>query len=281
MPSALLAASFIDEARLRSHVGRDAGGEDDVEVRLTRACNRAIAWMETRTARRLKARNYRTQVTVATVGETAADAASITLASTASVRVGDDVLCAGLDVGVTVQSITNGATFVPSKRVLATIADGTAMTFGSKPLFVDVDEGEDACELQVPESPMSAANLWALYWLGDDNVRTAVDLTYARYDEALGQVRLRGGWGSFGAGRYEFECRAGYEEPSATAAGHPREWEALAAIQLRVAEVYFSDDKQLRGRASTLTVGGTTIGGAEAMPADIESALRPFWRLAP
>jgi len=280
MPSALLGSSFVDEARLRSHLFRTGGAEDDIDDRLVWACNRSIAWMETRTTRRLKARNYRTQVTTTTSGSTAAQSASIDVASTASLKVGDDVLCAGLDVGTQVESITDGNTFVPSRRTLATIATGSTLTCGSGPLFLDVEDGDESDTMYVPESPLLAVNLYGLYWVGPDGVRTAVSLTYARYDESVGSLRLLD-MGRFGAGRYEFECRAGYEQPSATALGHPTDWEALTAIQLRVAEVYFTDDAQMRGRASTLTVGPMSLTGSDAMPADVEHALRPYWRRTP
>jgi len=281
MANALLAASFIDEQRLREHLNRHLGGaESDIEARLTRACNRAIGWMEARTTRKLRARNYRTQVTTTTSGSTAADAVSISVASTAALRAGDDVLGAGLDVGTTVLSITSGTAFVPSKKTVAIIADATTLTFGSAPLHLDVEEDNDGV-LYAPESPLLAANLFALYFVGNDNVRTSLPLTYVRYEESSGMVRLLNGLGAFSDGRYEFECRAGYEQPSATALGHPSDWEALSAVQLRCAEVYFMDDQQMRGRASTVTVGAMSYTGSEKMPADIEAGLLPYWRRTP
>ena len=281
MANALLAASFIDEARLREHLNRNLGGaEGDIEARLTRACNRAIGWMEARTTRKLRARNYRTQVTTTTSGSTAEGAVTINVASTAALEVGDDMLGAGLDVGTRIQSISSATALVPSKKTVATIADGSTLTFGSGPLALDVEDNDEGV-LYVPESPMLAANLYAMYFVGDDNVRQAISLSYLRFEESTGMIRLLGNMGRFSDGRYEFECRAGYEQPSATALGHPAEWEALSAIQLRVAEVYFTDDLQMRGRANTVTVGGMSLSGSEKMPADIEEALLPFWRRTP
>lgn len=275
----LLASSFIDEARLRTHLGRDLGAEDDIERRLTWACNRAIAWMETRTRRRLKARNYRTPVTTTTNGSTAAAAASITVVSTADLEVGDDVLAAGLEPGTQVESITSGTAFVPTREVVSVIASGSTLTFGSAPLQVDVPDATSV--LYAPEWPLLAANLYGLYWLDASGNRTALTLTGKRVDEASGRIYLTHDQAPAGTLNLQIECRAGYEQPSATALGHPQDWEALSAIQLRVAEVLFMDDSHLRGRMTSVAVGNVSLNAPDQkMPADIEDALRPYWRLS-
>lgn len=276
--STLLAASFIDEAELASHLGRSSGAEDDIERRLTDACNRSVAWMEMRAWRRLKARNYRTSGTVTTSGSTAADAATLVVSSTAGLRVGDDLLGSGLDPGTQVESITNGTTLVPSKKVRAAMASGTVITYGSKPLVLTLDEAIDARDLYLPESPLEEDNLWAAYYV-EGGVRSALDLSNVQIEEATGRIALSGLYGRLSAGRYEFEARAGFEEPSSTTAGHPAEWQDLKAIQLRVAEVLFSDGTQLRGRSTTYAVGNVSLSSGEAaMPADIEQSLRRYWR---
>lgn len=277
----LLPSSFADEARLRSHLARDLGAEDDVERRLVWSLNRAIAWMEKRAGRRLKARNYRTQVTTTTSGTTAAGSTTINVASSASLKVGDDLLAAGLDTGTQVLTIASASAITTTKKTLAEIASGTTLTAGSRPLVL-MNEEDCEPELYAPEYPLLEANLYALYWVDEDGVRWAADLTAVQVDEQIGRVSLKRELGRLKTGRYEFECRAGYEEPSAAALGDAEDWEALVGVQLRVAEVFFSDDSLLRGRASAIGIGSVNISAADLnMPADIEAALLPYRRLNP
>lgn len=278
MSHVLLASSFIDEQRLRDHLGRSAGGEDDLDQRLVRACNRSVAWMEKRAARRLRARNYRTAVTALTSGTTASGSASVVVASASGLRAGDDVRASGIAVGTQIDSIS-GTTLALTRETTASIASGSTLTIGSKPLVWMNDEAGEP-DLYCPEYPLDEDNLWALYWVDEDGVRWASDLTAMQIDEPTGRVSLKRELGGLKSGRYEFECRAGYEQPSETALGHPEDWEALSAIQLRVAEVLFLDDSHLRGRSSTIGIGNVSLSAADMqMPADIEAALLPYRRL--
>lgn len=295
MLDTLLPASFIDEARLRTHLNREQGGEDNIEKLLTWACNRAIAWMETRTQRRLRARNYRTQVTTTANGVQATGITDIEVASTAALRVDDDALAAGLEVASRIESITDGNTLVLDKRTVAAIGDGDTLTFGSKPLTIDVDPDErrgiawlpfsvsesGTAELWCPECPLRHENLWAANWLDEAGNETALDLTGLRVQESSGRILLYRDMAPVGAQVVRLECRAGYEKPTATDIGHPNDWEALSSIQLRVAEVLFMDDSLLRGRQTGMSVGGVSLSAVDLrMPADIEEALRPYWRLS-
>lgn len=281
MSLVLLASSFIDEQRLRDHLGRSTGGgEDDLDQRLTRACNRSIAWMEKRTARRLRARNYRTAFTVTTSGSTALGSDSVVLTSATGVKRGDDVLATGIAVGTQVSALS-GATLTLTRETTAAIADASTLTLGSKPLVWMNDEASTP-DLYCPEYPLREDDLFALYWVDDDGVRWSSDLTAMHVEESTGRVSLKRELGGLKEGRYEFECRAGYEEPAETRLGDPEDWEALSSIQLRVAEVYFLDDSHLKGRASTVSVGPVSLTSADLlMPADIEAALLPYRRLVP
>lgn len=280
MSHVLLASSFIDEQRLRDHLGRSAGGEDDLDQRLVRACNRSVAWMEKRVARRLRARNYRTAFTVTTSAQAASGADSVVLTSATGVKVGDDMVAAGLAVGTQVGALS-GTTVTLSRETAAVVSSGATLTLGSKPL-VWMNEVASSPDLYCPEYPLREANLYALYWVDDDGVRWACDMTAVQVDEVAGRISLKRELGGLKEGRYEFECRAGYEQPSETDLGDPEDWEALSSIQLRVAEVYFLDDSHLKGRASTVSVGAVSLTSADLlMPADIEAALLPYRRLVP
>lgn len=272
--------AFIDTAQLMARMKRLEGAEDDIEQRLLDAVNAATHWMERTTRRRLRARNYRTAVTIS--GSASNADATVTMA-TALARVGDDVIGVGIEPGSQVLSITDSGHLELTRNVTAAINNGS-LTFGSMPLSIDVSRNLEAyspyvrgqSEIWLPEHPL--VTVFGLYSLDLDGNRTALDTTGARFDYATGRIILT--HDIFTSGRLEIqaEVRAGYTPPTATDLGNDA-WYSLEAIAFRAAEIYFMDALNIRGRVDSLNAGGASASfGAASMPADLISAITPFCR---
>lgn len=261
--------------RLKAHLDRSSIGEDDVSDRCIAAINAATSWMEMRTARALKARNWRTQFTVncsAEINSTAFEAGVGGL-----IKQGDDMidLVQGyIPAGCQVVSYnTSLDTFVSSIAVTAALTQ-SAVTFGSVPLVCD---GTGDSVLYAPEWPIHA--LWAAYEVDSAGNRTELDITSARIDAMSGRIELPYAVFPEGEQNIELECRAGYVEPTAYERGHTEQWWALERLCLRLSEIFYSDSLSLRGRATDLTMGGVSARVNDfAMPDDVRADIWPFVR---
>jgi hypothetical protein len=262
-------AIILPEA-LQPRLKRSSGGEDDIEQRLVDAINAATHWMEMFTRRRLRARNYRTAVSIACTG-TAADATLAGSTFTANVKAGDDLVGVGVAVGSQVDSITSAVALEMTREATATISG--SVTFGSRPLYFS---GDGTVEAWLHERPL--VEVYGLYSTDVQGNRVALNTTAAQYDLATGQIVLSSDIFPRGTLNIQAEVRAGYVQPSATDRGHT-DWYALEALAYRVAEVFFMDALNLRGRSDSFAAGGVSANiGTSAMPADILAAIAPFVR---
>lgn len=287
--------SFIDEQRLRDRVRPTGSGEDNLADRLVAACNASASWMNRRTSRNLKARNYRVAVSVTLASNAASADVQLTLASTATLKVGDDFLGTGVAVGSQVLSIDSATLCTLTRPLDAAITVPATFTAGGKPVYQDAiadietagrrvqfwDPTIGTQEIWMPEYPVLAGNIYEVAWLDGQGSATAVDLTAARYDEMTGRLLIAYDIVPRGDLKLRLQFRGGYEQPSATAVGHWDDWENLTRIQLRAAEVFFADDVALRGRSTQATFGAASSSTPNFdMPSDIENALRPYWRVS-
>lgn len=267
--------ALVTVARLKTHLGRTSVGETDVSDRCIAAINAATSWMEMRTARALKARNWRTQFTVNCDAET--NTTAFTAATGGLIEPGDDMfdavqgyIPAGCQV-VSYDTLTD--TFVSSLAVTSALTQ-SAVTFGHVPLVCD---GTGEGVLYAPEWPIHT--LWAAYEVDSAGNRTQLDTTSARINAMSGRIELPYGIFVEGEQNIELECRAGYEQPTTTVTGDWTDWNALEALALRVAEVFYADGLTLRGRQTDLSMGNLNSRVPDfAMPADIETAVWPFVR---
>ena len=261
--------------RLKSHLGRASIGESDVTDRATAAINRATAWMERASGRKLKARNWRTAFTVpcnVTTGQTDFEAGTAGL-----VKRGDDMLDAiqgYIPAGCQVVSYNTSTNhFVSSIAATGGLAQ-SPVTFGSVPLACD---GTGFGVLDAPQWPVQ--DVWAIYDVDYAGNRTALDITGIRIHKASGTIELAYSTFPLDERNIEIECRAGYEQPTTLIRGDVDEWNALEGICLRAAEVYFSDASTLRGRQTDISMGGLSASvGSYDMPADIVADMRAFVR---
>ena len=267
--------ALVTVARLKTHLGRSSVGETDVTDRCTAAINAATAWLERRTGRALKARNYRTAFDVR------CDANSSSTAFTAGtgglIKVGDDMLDTiqgYIPIGCQVVSYNSLLdTFVSSIATTGALAQ-SAVTFGSVPL---VCNGTGESVLDAPEWPLQ--NVWAAYSVDYAGTRTALSISSMRLHKASGTIELPHSAFPEGERNIELECRAGYEQPATTVQGDWQDWTALEALALRVAEVFFSDGLNQRGRQTDISMGGLSASvGSYEMPADIMNDSRKFVR---
>jgi hypothetical protein len=270
--------ALVTVARLKTHLGRTSIGESDVADRCTAAINAATAWLERRTARALKARNYRTEFLTrfdTTSGDATMDASDYTL-----LKRGDDVRMSPgetpcIATGTQIASI--GA--APTYEIEATIAATGTVTqayvvIGSEPLVCD---GTGESVLDMPQWPLQ--ELWAAYSVDYAGTRTALSISSARLHKASGTIELPYDVFPAGERNIELECRAGYEQPTTEVRGNVDDWNALEALALRVAEVFYSDGLNLRGRQTDISMGGLSASvGSYEMPADIMNDSRRFVR---
>lgn len=262
--------AFITPEALQARLGRIEGDEGDGEARRRDAINALDGWFAKRTARRLRARNYRPSGTI--VASAAADSTTCTTSSTASLVAGDEFRGVGVRPGSVVESITNATTFVLSRPTTAALSSVTC-TYGSRALTVD---GDGTNELQVPEYPI--VEVFGIYALDGEGARTALDVTGARIEYRTGMVYLPNDTVPTGTRNIEIDCRAGYEHPDD--GGEWESWSALEALSLRVGEIFYSDGNELRGRIQQSSMGsGSSSTVTEEMPADVEQAIARFVRL--
>lgn len=274
MSEVLTPYAFITVAELAAYLDKDATAESD---KLTRALNSATAWMNRRAARNLKARNYRTAVSVATTGSTATG--STLPVPTATLKAGDELLGTNITPGTLIQSIDSASQITLTKAIAGAVGSGATLTTGTKPILWDQEC--DSGELYFPEYPVLSGNIWAVYWVDGNGNRTAIDLSTVRVDELVGRVYLEGAYFPNGMLRLQLEFRGGFELPSATAVGHHDQCNDMKRITRRAAEVFYQDETALRGRSNEVNLGGFTARRADdAMPADIDDALRPYWNLS-
>lgn len=267
--------------RLKSHLGRASIGESDVADRATAAINRATAWMERATGRKLKARNWRTAFDVQ-CSATINVASSFVAGTSGLIKRGDDIRSysgspaatdyIALGSQVTAYTDSNGH-FTASIAPTATVAQEYA-TFGSVPLVCD---GTGCNVLDTPQWPLQ--ELWAAYSVDAAGNRSALSITSMRLHKAAGTIELGADSFPLGERNIELECRAGYEQPTTLVRGDVDEWNALEGICLRVAEVYYSDALNQRGRQTDISMGGLSASvGSYDMPADIVADIRQFVR---
>lgn len=263
-------------ARLKSHLVRSTVGESDVTDRCIGAINSATAWMERRTGRKLKARNWRTAFTVVCDNVSGASY-DVSGAAGDTIRRGDDFYDAVngyVPIGTQVVSYESATDSFVGTSGATTPLSTDLLTFGSFPLVCD---GTGESVLYVHEWPL--VSVWAAYAVDSAGNRTALDITSARVDEMGGRLELPYDVFPEGEQNIELECRAGYEEPTTKVRGHFEEWAALERLCLRIAEIYYSDDLSLRGRNTDITMGGVSSRVNDFdMPEDVRAAIFPFVR---
>lgn len=264
-------------ARLKSHLSRSTVGESDVTDRCIGAINSATAWMERRTGRKLKARNWRTAVN--TQVTTTSDDATLDLGTPSDVKEGDDIRLASgesacIPAGTQIDSIdTSLGTAEMTNAATASVSQASCYV-GSQPLRFD---GNGSSVIYLPEWPL--VTLWYAYEVDSAGNRTALNITSARLDEMGGRLELPYDVFPEGEQNIELECRAGYQDSTAYRLGHSVEWAALERLCLRIAEIFYSDDLSLRGRNSDISMGGVSSRVNEFdMPADVREAIWPFVR---
>jgi hypothetical protein len=150
----------------------------------------------------------------------------------------------------------------------------TTLTFGSRPMTVD---GQGGNVIYANQHPL--VELFAAYYRNADGTRTALDITDAQYEYETGRIVLTND--SFPAGlmNIDLECRCGYVEPSGTDLGHP-DWYALEALAYRVAEIFYGDGINLRGRSTDVSAGGVSASMLDvSMPQDVLVGVHRFRRM--
>lgn len=267
----LTAHALITTEGLQARLKRATAAEDDVERRLVDAVNASTAYLERATARRLRARNYRTSYTVSCLAGTLST--SLLATTTASMEVGDDVVGTSIAPGSQVASIASSSALELNRKVTG-LFGYTSLTFGSRPMTVD---GLGSSEIYAREYPL--VDLFAAYYRYPDGTRVALDITDAQFDYDTGRIVLLND--SFAAGllNIDLECRAGYVEPTATDLGHP-DWFELEALAYRVAEIFYTDGINLRGRTDSTSVGNLSSSkGDVSMPSDVLAGIHRFRRM--
>ena len=236
------------------------------------ALNAAASWMEGHTRRRLVSRTWRDPVVIEGVDATANEALITGMPATDPVELGDPVFGSLLAAGSQVRGI--GPTFVSLNT--AAIETGTfTVTFGSAPLVLD---GNGKRAIYLPERPVD--EVFAARAIASDGTETDIDVTGCRLDQETGLLMLTSGdFFPRGDANIEVECRAGYQAPSSTAAGHP-EWPQLQWVCHRLAQCFFQDWKNALGRVADKSLGNATFRFVDFdPPKDITNALQPFVRL--
>lgn len=227
---------------------RAVNAKDGDEDQVIAAVNAAVAWMESRTGRKLMARIYRNPVTL--TGLTiAANGTDVTgTGFTAGVKVDDDLVGTGVAIGARVTAVTSNSAITITPGSAA--ASGLALTFGSSPLQIDGDGDE---LFQVPQYPVNA--FYGMVSIDFPSTKTAFDLTNLRFNRETGRARLPGIVLPDGDMNIEIECHAGYRAPSATSLGDWAEYQDLRRLCHRMAQCYFQDWANASGRMVSKSLG--------------------------
>jgi len=267
----LTAHAFITPEGLLPRMKRVEGAEDDIERRIDEAINGCASFLERVTRRRLKARNYRTATT--TTVTFAASSTQVVGNAFDLLEVGDDILSLYAPVGAQIASIDSFAILQMTRKAAANESN-RSVTFGSEPITLS---GDGTSELYCPEFPL--VELFAAYYKNTDGSRTAIDTDNAVLERSTGRIRLMQDIFPVGSMNIDLEVRAGYVAPSTTSLGH-QEWYDLEALSFRVAEIFFADALNLRGRTENMSVGAVSASfGLSDMPADVQAGVRRFMRL--
>lgn len=241
---------------------------------IERAANRALTWMEgPGTGRKLGCRTFRDAVTL-TGCSVAADAVTLTgTGFTSGIYPGDAVVGTGLQPETVVVSVESNTSATLNKSASAEIVSAP-LTFGSERL--QLSDFEVGHELWIPETPVKT--IYSIVWLDSAGSETAFDTTGARLEKDSGRYYLPNGWVTTGCLDILVSCRAGYSRPTATDRGDSEFW-ALQGVQMRLAQIFFDDERRNPGRALSrqLVTIGSTIPGFK-MPDDVLEALAPFRR---
>lgn len=269
--------AFASEQRLLAYLKREGGSPgvgDSAEARIAviGAGNAAAGWLEAYTGRRLAARTYRTAVSLGSC-TVAANGLSVSGADfTTNAKALDDLVAPSLLApGTRIASIASATALTLSRKAEAGSA---VLTAGSEGLLFD-GTGETLARL--PEYPVSA--VYSLAYLDADGTATDIDTTGARLDGRTGFYQLTQDALPLGSLNVRVEMRAGYEEPTGATRGHAAEWGALERIFLRVAKIFFEDERLRGGRIVSESVGQVSASLPDfKMPADITEALVPFVR---
>jgi hypothetical protein len=270
----------------RAYVGRDDKTTDADDDLLIRCINRATGVIEAGTGhRKLKSRNYDSTTSLTGTWTVAAggSAQSVTVASTSALRAGDDMVAVGLAAGSRVQSITNATTFVLD-RIATAAGTGVAMTAGSERMTLDGAKdfwtSSERQILQIPERPVEA--VWAVSWIDDSGVETALNLTGARLEDRWGGTyRLINDVLPNGYMNIRVSCQAGFRPATATDLGlYPDCYEELSGACERLVQVMFQDKLNQIGRGVTVSAGaGTFSTSSFKMPADVQEVISRYKRI--
>ena len=270
----LSAYGFVTEDEALASFRRDGTSTDPTRElsAIERALNAARGWMESYSGRRLACRTYRDAVTLTALS--AADAGKTVTGTgfTAGVYAGDAVIGTGMQAGTVVESVESNTSLTISKPVTAAISSGS-LTFGSERLTLDGDF-DDPHEIWIPETPVKSVISAA--WLDGNGNEATFDTTGARLDKDNGRYVIPNDTIPRAAAAILVACRAGYVRPSGTDRGDA-EWDTLARLQLRVAGIFFDDERRNPGRALSrqLVQIGSSIPGFK-MPDDVLEGMAPF-----
>jgi hypothetical protein len=253
-----------------TYTKRDAGREPQAPDLLTLFINGVTGKMEDHTGRNLRARTYRSPVTIAGCVVTN-DSRNLTGAGFLALKKLDDALATTLAMGTRVESIENDAALTLNRKATGTTG-AVAVTFGSEPLLVD---GSGESVIYLPNRPI--VEIYSIGSLDADGAVSALNITGARLDKATGRYELTNDRFPKGWRNIQVEYKAGVVIPSATERGHWREWEALQALCLRGVQVAWQDYMGQAGRSGDvdLVKASQHIVGFE-LPADIRDGLNQY-----
>ena len=259
---------------LLAYLNREVGAKAGDNERIIRAANHAVAYAEQRTSRNLVARTYREAVAIAACVVTADSTAVTGTGFTAGVKAFDEVVGAGLQPGSRVASVTSNTALVLDRKA-ETAGNPVTLTFGSERLRVD---GSGTGTIHVPEYPVQ--ELYDAVTVDEDGTETAIDTTGYRLGKETGRLVIMNDSFPEGDLNILIGCRAGYQEPSATARGDFSKWTALQHLCFRLAQVYFQDEAAQPGRIVDRSIAQVSANIPDfTMPRDIQDLLASFARL--
>lgn len=276
--------SVITLDEFRDHM-RSHSSATDFDARATEAINAATAEIARATGRRLRSFVYRVPVTFANLAfqntdpDTAESLVSGSSGVFSAIRTDDAVAGTNLPLEARVAFVDqslDGVYIAPGYSEDMSLTPPT-LTFGTSALYAS---GDGSSVIYCPEWPVVEL-LRAEY--RDGALWYDLDITDYYAAPGLSRIELRNAAFPQGTANIRLEVRAGYRKPTSREVGDAHEWLALRRMWLRAAEVFYSDDSILRGRAASF---GNLRGGTEraleasALPTDVEAMLAPFVRWA-